>query len=96
MSLNLNPGYTYQATGFVSQPAGSPARKVSSQPQRPEPVQPEVAKSGSRSAQRSADYVAALRELRAESQHPRQSLAARTYLQVAHYEGNFQLVDVYT
>jgi hypothetical protein len=40
--------------------------------------------------------VAALRELREEQQNPRHNLATRTYLQVAHYEGGFQLVDVYT
>lgn len=49
-----------------------------------------------RSAKRSAEYVAALRDLREEQQAPQHNLATRTYLQIAHYEGDFQLVDVYT
>jgi hypothetical protein len=60
-----------------------------------EPAAVEEPSSG-RGAKRSADYVAALRELREEQQNPRHNLATRTYLQVAHYEGGFQLVDVYT
>lgn len=92
MSLSIIPGFTYQ----VNATSVPPVKPLPVQPQRREAVVAEVEPEVERSVRRSEDYVVALRELRADQQNPRQHLATRTYLQVAHYEGNFQLVDVYT
>lgn len=92
MSLSVTPGFTYQVNA-TSVPSVKP---LPVQPQRRETVVAEVEPVEKRSTRRSEDYVAALRELRVDQQNPRQHLATRTYQQVAHYEGNFQLVDVYT
>lgn len=91
MSLNLNPGFSHPVTA----PAAHPVRNSPAHSVQVESAAVEEHSAG-RGAKRSADYVAALRELREEQQNPRHNLATRTYLQVAHYEGDFQLVDVYT
>lgn len=92
MPLSLNPGFTYQVTPSVAQPTRATSAEV-----RREPVAVVTDEAVTeRSARRSENYVAALRELRADLQSPHQHLATRTYLQVAHYDGDFPLVDVYT
>lgn len=90
MSLSINPGLTYQVSNIASQ------RAIPVESRR-DTVVPETEESSTdRSARRSESYIAALRELRAEQQNQATHPATRTYLQIAHYEGNFQLVDVYT
>lgn len=92
MSLNFHHGIFPS----VSAPAANPMRPppVKQPDARSVEVEPLVVEE--RSAKRSAEYVAALRELRDAQQDPRHNLASRTYLQIAHYEGDFQLIDVYT
>lgn len=87
MPLNIHPGISLS----VVAPAASPVRHPAARSVEVESVVVEE-----RSTKRSAEYVTALRELREEQLHPRHTHATRTYLQVAHYEGDFQLVDVYT
>ena len=98
MSLNLNPGFSHP----VITPAERPVRNLPAHS-----VQVEVvveAHVAERKAKRLEDYKAnrlegymeALREVREEQPNTRHNLATRTYLQVAHYEGDFPLVDVYT
>lgn len=92
MPLNLYPVYPHPVTA----PADRPARSTPAQPVQVEQPTATVEQHSGRSAKRSAEYVAALRELREEQLNPRHNIATRTYLQIAHYEGDFQLVDVYT
>lgn len=90
MSLNLNPGFSHP----VITPAERPARNL---PAHSAQVEVEVEEQAAeRSAKRRENYMEALRELREEQPNTRHNLATRTYLQVAHYEGDFALVDVYT
>lgn len=94
MSVNLNPGVSYSVITPAERPVrNSPAPVVPAEVVTAEVVVEERA--NGRGAKRPEEYVAALRELQ-EEQPTRQGLATRTYLQVAHYEGDFPLVDVYT
>lgn len=96
MPLNFHPGISPSVAAPVANPVrSSPVKDPAAHRVEVEPLVVEE-RGTERSAKRSAEYVAALRELREEQQAPQHNLATRTYLQIAHYEGDFQLVDVYT
>ena len=90
MSLSLTPGALYGLSPRVSPAGGAPVR-----PQTTAAQATEDGETVNRAARRSADYVAALRELKAQGQDMRHNQASRTYLDIAHLDGGFQLIDVY-
>lgn len=93
MPINLNPGFVYSIGSGM--PLGGP---------RAAPVRPADNPTSSHTTEvstaknslRSDNYVSALRELKAEESYGKRDIASRTYLEIAHYEGNYPLVDVYT
>jgi hypothetical protein len=86
MSLSLAPG---AIQGFA--PTRPPAGPATSPPPKP-PTEPQEFRQPTR---RSDDYVAALRELKAAQQDMRRNPATETYLEIAHFDGGYQLIDVY-
>lgn len=94
MSLSLTPGALYSLSPRVPAAGGAPPH---TQPVAERVAEPKAdpGETVNRAARRSADYVAALRELKAQSQDTRHSQASRTYLDIAHLDGGFQLIDVY-
>lgn len=95
MSVNLNPGFVY-----AFQPASSAAGEqrihepVAATPASRTESAETLEESVSRA--RTVDYVVALRELKNQDDHLKRDLASRTYLDIAHYDGGFHLIDVYT
>lgn len=97
MSLSLNPSTLYDVASARPQPAGGHGQGfVDKRGLVDNKVLSSVRQTGeSRAQQRSEDYVAALRELRAQNHEARSHQAAQTYLDIAHFEGNFHLINVY-
>lgn len=92
MSLSLNPGALSGFAGSYELSNNRP-RPVVEAPRRPEPAADETQQT--QRVRRSENYVAALRELREQQQEMRRSPGAQTYLDIAHFDGGFQLIDVY-
>lgn len=87
MSLSITPGALY---GFANAGLRPP---VATSP-KPQPAE-ESSVPHTQRARRAEEYVAALRELKTQNQDLRHNQATQTYLNVAHFDGGFQLIDVY-
>jgi hypothetical protein len=87
MSLSITPGAAYGLANTSLRPTIEP-------PPRPQPSE-EAAATQSQRTRRAGEYVEALRELKAQQEGSHQNRAAQTYLNIAHFDGGFQLIDVY-
>lgn len=95
MNLSLNSAALYGPAPARPQPVDAGAERLRQVPASQTPPR-KIDVGEARQTQRSEDYVAALRELKAQTQEEtRRSQASRTYLDIAHFEGNFQLINVY-
>ena len=88
MSLSISPGAAYGLAATGPRPVIEPP------PPRPQPPE-ESAAAQSQRTRRAEEYVEALRELKAQQDGSRYDRAAQTYLNIAHFDGGFQLIDVY-
>lgn len=87
MSLSITPGAVYGLANTGPRPVVEP-------PLRPQPSE-ETAAAQSQRTRRAGEYVEALRELKAQQDGSHHNRAAQTYLNIAHFDGGFQLIDVY-
>jgi len=87
MSLSITPGALY---GFADTGIRPTVERFSTPKPAEDTTPPQIQRT-----RRAEEYVAALRELKAQNQDSRHSQAAQTYLNVAHFDGGFQLIDVY-
>lgn len=87
MSVNLNPGFVYSL---------GPTNPLAGEQRTNESVAAGSRTESVSNRTKTEDYVAALRELKNQDGYLKRDLASRTYLDIAHYDGGFHLIDVYT